>query len=248
MNLAGTASALYDAALSLVYPQACRVCGSSVESRVDGVACALCWQKTKTFGVDDLLCWKCGIPAPGNVPDEKRQQVRCHRCDSEPFTAARACGAYEGALRASILALKSEPHVATRLAILLLESQQRDPLRSATRIVPVPLHAERLRERGFNQAEMLARALGDSANLPFDGESLVRSEHTARHRAGMDARARVDSVDRAFVVRRPRLVENETILLIDDVFTSGATASACARVLKDAGALEVFVLTIGRTL
>jgi predicted amidophosphoribosyltransferase len=64
----------------------------------------------------------------------------------------------------------------------------------------------------------------------------------------MDAQARRDSVDGVFRVQRPRLVENETILLIDDVFTSGATASACARVLKDAGALEVFVLTIGRTI
>ena len=193
------------------------------------------------------MCWKCGTPAPGNVPDDKRHEVRCRRCDSEPFTAARACGAYDGALRASILALKAEPHIATRLARLFFDTQQRPPLHSATRIVPVPLHSERLRERGFNQAAVLGKALAELANLPLDESSLARTFHTARHRAAMDAQGRRDSVEGVFAARRPRLIENERILVIDDVFTSGATASACARVLKDAGALEVFVLTIART-
>src|ERR687886_2714355 len=129
-------SGLYDAALALLYPQACAVCGASVEARGDGVACASCWRKTRIFSVEDLICWKCGLPAPGTVPEEKRQEVRCRRCDEEHFTAARACGAYEGALRASVLALKREPHVAERLARLLSETQRRAPLDRATRIVP----------------------------------------------------------------------------------------------------------------
>jgi ComF family protein len=246
MSFMGQASALYDAALALVYPQECAVCGSSVESRGDGVACAACWQKTRIFREEDLSCWKCGVLAQGSVAEEKHRDVYCRRCDAESFQAARACGAYEGALRASVLALKREPHVATRLARLLFETGRRAPLQSATRIVPVPLHPERLRERGFNQAAMLGQALARLSGLPLDVWSLVRTIHTERHRAGMDERGRRDSVESAFEVRRPRLIENERILLIDDVFTTGATVSSCARALKDAGARDVFVLTVAR--
>ena len=246
LKLADKTNALYDAALSLLYPQACAVCGASVEARADGVACAACWQKTRIFSEDDLICWKCGVIAQGSVPEEKRREVRCRRCDEEAYTAARAVGAYEGALRASVLALKREPHVSTRLVRLLFEARQREPLNCATRIVPVPLHSERLRERGFNQAAMIANALAKLSSLPFDEWSLVRTVHTERHRAGMDEKARRESVENAFEVRRPRLVENERILLVDDVFTTGATVSTCASALLTAGAQDVFVLTVAR--
>jgi ComF family protein len=248
MSFVSKTSALYDATLALVFPQACAVCGASVEARAYGVACAACWQKTRIFSEEDLICWKCGVLAPGTVAEEKRREVRCRRCDAEPFTAARACGAYEGALRASVLALKREPHVAARLAQILFEAKEREPLRSATRIVPVPLHPERLRERGFNQAAMLGGALARLAGLPFDEWSLIRTTHTAKHRVGMDARARRESVEDSFEVRRPRLVENERILLVDDVYTTGATVSSCAGALRRAGAQDVFVLTIARPL
>ncbi|HKC62965.1 MAG TPA: ComF family protein [Pyrinomonadaceae bacterium] len=246
LKLTDKTNALYDAALSLLYPQACAVCGASVEVRADGVACAACWQKTRIFSEDDLICWKCGTLAQGSVPEEKRREVRCRRCDEEAYSAARACGAYEGALRASVLALKREPYVSTRLGHLLFDTQQREPLNCATRIVPVPLHKERLRERGFNQAAIIASALAKLSGLPLDEWSLVRTVHTERHRTGMDERSRRESVENAFEVRRPRLIENERILLVDDVFTTGATVSSCAKALEDAGAHESFVLTVAR--
>lgn len=246
MWLTRKTSLLYDSALALVYPQVCAVCGGHVEARADGVACAACWAATRLFTEEDLLCWKCGRPAPGSVAEEYRRSVRCHRCDEEHFTAARACGVYEEALRASVLALKREPYVSQHLARLLLETQQREPLNGATRIVPVPLHPERERERGFNQAAALARVLARLSKLPFDEWSVARTTHTERHRAGMDARARRESVHGAFTIKHPRLVEGECILLVDDVFTTGATVSACADALKEAGALEVLILTIAR--
>jgi ComF family protein len=172
--------------------------------------------------------------------------VRCRGCDAESFTAARACGLYEGALRAAVLALKREPHVASRLAGLLHETFIRAPFGTATRVVPVPLHPERERERGFNQAAVLGRALAERAGLKTGEWSLARVTHTEKHRAGMDARARRESVEGAFEVVRPRLVEGESALLVDDVFTTGATASACADALRAAGAREVFVLTVAR--
>jgi ComF family protein len=237
---------LCDAALALLYPQACAVCGASIEARADGVACNACWRATRIFNEQDALCWKCGAPTHALVPEERREEVRCRRCETEPFEAARACGLYEGALRASVLALKREPFVASRLARLLFETQQRPPLRSATRIVPVPLHPDRERERGFNQAAVLGRALAARTGLPLDEWSLVRMLQTGRHRAGMDARARLESVRDAFQVARPRLIEGERVLVIDDVFTTGATVASCAAALRRAGAEGVFVLTVAR--
>jgi ComF family protein len=217
-----------------------------VEARADGPACAACWAGTRVFGAGDTLCWKCGAPAGGDVEEAKRAEVRCRRCEAEEFTAARACGVYAGALRAAVLTLKREPHVPARITKLLTEAQGRAPLSGATRVVPVPLHAERERERGFNQAALLARSLAAAANLPLDEWSLVRETHTARHRAGMDARARRETVADAFRVVRPRVVKGERVLVVDDVYTTGATVSACAAALRAAGAAEVYVLTVAR--
>ena len=233
--------------LALVYPQMCAVCGNSVESRHDGVVCAACWAKTPLFVETDALCWKCGAPGRASVTaDKRRQAVRCGECDDDMFTSARACGSYEDGLRACILALKREPHVARRLAGVMLQAQTRTPSDSADLIIPVPLHSRRERERGFNQAALLARELARGTKLPLDEHSLVRRTQTERHRAGMDARARRESVAGAFAVRHPKLIAGRCVLLVDDVFTTGATVSACAAVLKAAGAKDVYVLTIAR--
>lgn len=238
---------LCDATLSLLYPCGCAACRVGfVESRADSPACSTCWEATRVFDGEEMLCRKCGALAGGNLPADKRESVRCRRCDAEAFTAARACGLYEGALRAAVLGLKRDPFVPARLARLLAEASARPPLDAATIVVPVPLHRERERERGFNQASVLARALASRSRLRLDEWSLARVTHTGRHRARMDARARRETVEDAFVVSRPRLVEGERVLLVDDVFTTGATASACAAALLGAGAKEVFVLTVAR--
>jgi ComF family protein len=248
MPAARAANLLYDCCLALLYPQPCAICGNSVESRTLGVVCEKCWRATQIFTGDETVCWKCGALSGGVVLSEQREQVRCRRCDADLFTVARACGVYEGALRAAVLLLKREPQVCCKLLDLLVSAQQRYPLNQATRIVPVPLHSEREKARGFNQANAIARALSARVSLPIDEISLVRTEHTTRHRAGMDARDRRESVEKAFAVSYPALIAGERVLLIDDVFTSGATVSACAKVLLEAEAADVFVLTIARPL
>jgi ComF family protein len=245
-SISSIAGNLYDATLALVYPQPCAVCGGSVESRHDGVACDACWKATHLFCEDDTLCWKCGALSRANVSADRRKEIRCRQCDDDAYTAARACGSYEGALRASILQLKREPRVARRLALLMHDVQRREPLNGAELIVPVPLHADRERERGFNQALVVARELAKLSRLPLDEHSVVRRLHTERHRAGLDAKARRQSVTDAFAIRHRDLIAGKRVLLIDDVFTTGATVSACAEALKNAGAEEVFVLTIAR--
>jgi ComF family protein len=246
MLLPRAADLCYDSILALVYPQACAICAGSVESRYWGAVCENCWQQTKIFSGAETVCWKCGLPSTGVVAEERREEVRCRRCEQDAFTAARACGLYEGALRTSVLLLKREPFVSSKLSALLLETQQRYPLSEATRIVSVPLHPEREKKRGFNQAALIARELSRTTALPLDEVSLVRANNTERHRAGMDAKGRRETVADAFRVAYPALVAGERILLVDDVFTTGATVSSCAQTLLAAGAAEVLVLTIAR--
>jgi len=236
-------SGAYDSVLALIYPQQCGACGGPVESRHDGPACAACWDATRTFD-DDTLCWKCGALSSGPVAAKKA--VRCSLCDADAFTAARACGSYEGALRASVLALKREPHVPRRLLEKMRHTMECAPLAEVDLIVPVPLHPAREHERGFNQAVVLSRALASAAKLPIEEHTLVRRVHTERHRAGMDAQVRRESVAGAFEVRQPEPISGRHLLLVDDVFTTGATVSECAAVLQSAGAAGVYVLTIAR--
>lgn len=238
---------VYDALLTVAYPQACRVCGGSVERRRFGVACEGCWKATRVFSGAETICWKCGELSVGlEVAEELRSEVRCRRCDDQSFTAARAVGLYESALRESVLELKRRPHLPSRLVDLLAAAARREPLAAATRIIPVPLHAHRLRERGFNQASVIAAALSKQLRLPVDEASLVRAGASEKYRAGLDPKGRRDTVAGTFVVKHPRLVKEENVLLVDDVFTTGATVNACAEALKASDARNAFVLTIAR--
>jgi ComF family protein len=237
---------ILDALLTLAYPQVCAICARSVEQRTFGVACEACWNATRIFTGAETICWKCGALAAAEVAPELRDDVRCRSCDSQSFAAARAVGLYEGALRESVLLLKRKPHISQHLEALLVCAATRSPLNSCTRIIPVPLHDKRIATRGFNQASVMAQTLSKSLRLPLDEGSLLRVSGTEKHRAGLDAKGRYDTVAGAFEVRHPRLVADEAILLIDDVFTTGATVSACAEALNQAGAAGVFVLTIAR--
>ena len=235
-----------DALLTLAYPQVCAICGGSVEQRRFGVACEACWRVAPIFTGGETLCWKCGVPAPAEIASELREEVRCGRCGSQSFMAARAVGPYEGPLRETVLQLKRKPYLAQYVETLLTAAAKREPLTSVTRIMPVPLHEKRRRARGFNQASIIAHALSRSLRLPLDEVSLVRVSGSEKHRAGLDAKGRLETVAGAFAVPRQRLVLDENILLVDDVFTTGATVSACAEALTTAGANNVFVLTVAR--
>lgn len=230
-----------DSLFTLVFPQACHLCEQSVEESADGIACRRCWEATRVFGGGESLCLKCGRFL-GDGP--ARFETYCRRCDDHLYDAARAVGPYDRALAATVLHLKREPFLGRRPQRLLIRAFRRSGFAAATRIVPVPLSGRRRLERGFNQAAVLADVLARATRLPLDRHSLVRRRHTAVHRAGMDRRAREASVERAFEVRRGNLLRGETILLVDDVFTTGATASACTRALKKKGAGRVFVLTL----
>ena len=118
-------------------------------------------------------------------------------------------------------------------------------LEGAEALVPVPLHPRRQRERGFNQSELLAEALGRRARIGVAAAALVRRQDT-RSQTGLSAAARRANVKGAFAVRRRASIAGRVVVLVDDVLTTGATASACAQALRAAGAREVRLLTAAR--
>jgi ComF family protein len=174
----------------------------------------------------------------------------CGRCRRglSAFTAGASFGPFEGSLRLLVHELKyrGRRRVATRLASMLLEDPAvRRLLSPGAELVPVPLHPRRRRERGFNQAELLAAALASGSGLVLAPGVLVRRKDTAPQ-SGLSSAARRRNVAGAFAVRqRPRVV-GRTLVLVDDVSTTGATAAACARALRQAGASEVRLVTVAR--
>lgn len=229
--------------LSLFFPQACHLCSAIVDEKGDGVACSDCWTSVRFFTGLETICAKCGLFLSDTEP---LFETFCRRCTEHAYDAARAVGHYQGAMAASVLQLKRTPITPERLAkslrILFSDTFQNQ----TTLIVPVPLSKKRLHERGYNQASVLGRILSKASSIPMDEFSLVRKVHTQKHRAAMDKKKREITVRKAFEVKRPKMVEGQHILLVDDVLTSGATASFCARALKKNGAASVNVLTLAR--
>lgn len=235
--------ALRNSILSIVYPQECRVCSNPVENISDGVACSDCWESTHIFTGTEMLCTKCG--AFFNA-DGVQTELYCHKCDDQHFEKARAIGIYEKALASTALNLKRESNLPERLTSDILGSLERYGFLNSTLIIPVPLSPKRRLERGFNQAEIISKLIARHTGIKVDTQSLVRRRHTPMHRVAMDKKARELTVKNAFAVTRPNLISDQTILLVDDIFTSGATASACANILKKNGADVVNVFTLAR--
>lgn len=234
-----------DASVALLFPTFCRVCGASLESLQDGIACQRCWQAAENARLNFDYCQKCDVSLLRLKL--QAQERRCGLCDEFAFTAARAGGNYTGAIRESVLRLKLQPQIPTHLRQLLDETFRRLPnAANIEMIVPVPLHPRRQQDRAYNQAEIIAQALARQTGLPVMTSALIRAKDTERHRAGMDAKARLQSLEGAFAVHAPRLIAYRAVLVVDDVMTTGSTAHEIARTLGESGARSVNVLTLAR--
>jgi ComF family protein len=164
------------------------------------------------------------------------------------FDYARAAAPYDGVLRDAVHAFKfaGRRALAAPLGDLLVELGTTGlPAGMPGLLVPVPLHPRRERERGFNQATLLARRLGRAWGCPVRGDLLARTVATPSQTA-LAAAARQANVRSAFRLRRPAPVAGRHVALVDDVLTTGATLSECARCLREAGAVMVGALTVAR--
>ena len=227
-----------DPFLTLLYPPRCLVCNLLGESglcagcagQITSVAAPVCPVCGQTLSAEDGVCFDCRRRKPA-------------------FTKARSLGAYDGVLRHAIHQFKyrDKPQLAAPLGHLLADyAKGQAPDLNGLRfdaLLPVPMHAVRQRIRGYNQSERLARVVGAELSLPLLAGALVRIRPT-RPQVGLSADVRRTNLRGAFAVQQPALVLGKTLLLIDDVVTSGSSLHECASALNAAGAKAVYALTL----
>jgi ComF family protein len=230
------------ALLSLFFPPHCASCGADTEGGVH--LCAGCAEKARR--IEAPFCEKCSEPFDGAIDEA----FVCANCGDRElhFDCAVAPYLSRGVVREFIHRFKYDHERFLRLplgawlaAALEDERLTRTPIDA---IVPVPLHPTRFRERGFNQATLLAEQLAAHAKIPVV-EALRRTRYTTTQ-TRLDRHERMENLRNAFRVRQSAAVQSRHLLLVDDVFTTGSTVDECARVLRLAGAASVRVATVAR--
>ena len=242
-TLSSQAARLCATLLNLVLPDDCRLCGEPLENFNSIPVCARCLASTKPL-VAEYFCVTCRTPFLSEFPLDENGKCGLCRHGLNDYDAAYSYGAYEGELRDLIHLLKYqriEP-LAKPLSKLLIKALPLDQHFDC--IVPLPLHWTRRIWRGFNQAALIAIPLAQYMSVPL--VHALRKKKYRPPQVGLTNAQRRENVRGVFVVEKPLLIEGRRILLVDDVFTTGATASACAKALKKAGAKHVSLLTLAR--
>lgn len=233
----------FQTALQLIYPPRCTICGDQVSS--DFGLCGACWRDTPF--ISGLCCDTCGAPLPGADHGDREICDDCLKI-ARPWSRGRAAIIYKDNGRKLVLALKhGDRHDIARPAALWLENAARPILKENMLVAPVPLHWTRLMRRKFNQSALLAQVFARQAGLGHCPDLLQRRVKTRPlEGVGFDARfAALQDAIEPHPKRRHRL-SGQSILLIDDVMTSGATLSAATRACLKGGAKDVRILVLAR--
>lgn len=231
--------------LDTILPPRCPFTGEIVDAQ--GTVSAEAW-KSLSF-ITDPQCHACGFPFEFAVPAGSGENL-CAGClaDRPEFTSARAALVYNDASRDFILGFKHGDQTHGVVAMVpWLRNAGAALLAQADVIVPVPLHRWRLLRRRYNQAALMGQAIAKDRKISFIADALIRNRATPVQ-GHLNAKERRKNVSRAFAVpaNRTDKIKNKRIVLIDDVYTTGSTVRECAKALLQAGAAEIFVLTLAR--
>ena len=228
-------------AVDFALPPRCPGCGAITPD--PHIFCLACWQKLTFLG--EPCCARCGLPFEFGAGEESE----CGRCLAEPptFDRLRAAVAYGEIARSVALKLKYSGRPGVALTLARFMARHLSAAEPEAVLVPVPLHRWRIWRRGYNQAALIASALGSRSRLPVELDLLRRVKRTPVLR-GLGRRERALAVRGAFGVpdAAKASIAGRTIILVDDVFTSGATGGACANTLKRAGAGRVEMICWAR--
>lgn len=229
-----------------LFPPLCLSCSEVLSTFPQEVFCPKCRGQI-TF-LTGSCCPVCGMI----FPDSPAGNHLCGVClENKPwFTTARTVTAYDGVILEAIHQFKYGHNITTGACLARLFAAFNFPdldFGSFDALVPVPLHTKRLRERGFNQSLILARALGNKYGMPVDFSLLKRRKFTLTQ-TGLDKKDREKNISGAFAAGSPEKINGKNLILVDDVYTTGATVNECAKTLIKAGAEQVAVLTLARVL
>jgi len=230
------------AVLSLFYPANCAGCGGAIPR--DAYLCICCAEKAQR--IVPPFCAKCSGPFSGAIEGE----FVCANCSHRALEFVAAVSAYSsrGIVRFMIHQFKysRQLHLRHPISAWLLEAMNDSRMREQRFdfVVPVPLHPARLRERGFNQAELLAKIASAAINVPVL-PALERVRYTPTQTV-FDRLERMENLRNAFRLRKKMAVRDSRVLLVDDVLTTGSTLNECARILRQAGVASVHAITAAR--
>lgn len=229
---------MFTSLLNLILPPTCYLCSRVIESS------GLCPSCIGGFRfITGPICPVCGVPFASQEVDDHP----CGRCikGRRPFHKARSIGLYEGGLLETIHSFKYNGKVALARPLGEMMAQAITNPYDYHFIVPIPLHKKRLRERGFNQSLLLAREVGKRFGIQIEYTNLKRIRPT-EPQINLKGKERLKNVKGAFAVTDGGVFKGKRILLIDDVYTTGATVSECAKILRKARAGRLDVLTLAR--
>jgi competence protein ComFC len=236
-----------DAIVSVFFPGGCRLCERLLTRASRLPICEDCLEAFAALPA--RVCGKCGSPSvPETMAEATGDGLVCGECIRRTFAfeTARSYAEYRGGMARAIVLLKFEriEPLARYFAERVVEVAEREAL-SGNIVVPVPLHRERQRERGYNQADLISRQVAKRMGLPHKPMLLMRTKaRPDKHILSHAERWR--AVRGAFATRPGSQVDNKRVLLLDDVVTTGATLDACAKALLKAGAKSVVGLTVAR--
>lgn len=238
------------AVVSVFFPAPCRLCGELLDTATRIPICRTCLASLRPLS--GPCCSRCGRPFASTVAVELQGLPLCHLCRRSlyDFDFARSYGAYTPAMAGAIMLLKYQgvtPLAAWFAAGLQSTFDGHREMCLADVVVPVPAHALRLRERGYNHAELIAKPLARWLGLPCRSYLLVRTRPRP-DKLRLTQRERWRSVRGVYTIRQGLRVDNLRVLLVDDVLTTGATLDACSRALRKAGAAKVVALTVARAI
>lgn len=222
--------------LNILYPRCCPVCHRILRDQ-NTLVCPECVNKPRL--VPESRCMKCGKPV-------KEEEEYCRECAAgrRSFTCGKAIYLYDEQMKSSLLKYKyfGRREYGDFFGAAMCRYSREEIRRWRPDVIfPIPLHKRKKRIRGFNQSEYLARILGKAWGIPVETEILLKVRKTGSQKK-LDAARRRKNLEKAFAVTEP--LNGLSILLIDDVFTTGSTIDAAASVLKAAGAKNVFFLTL----
>lgn len=230
----------------VIFPARCLGCDEILHSRSGQMFCSACGNKIHF--ITGSICNICGT----TFPDSPAQNHVCGDClEKKPyFDCARAIFSYEDIILHSIHQFKYKNNITIGEIFASFMADFSFPdinFKDYSLIIPVPLHVQRLRERGFNQSLILARALGEQKKIPVDFSLLKRHQFTVTQK-GSNKKERKENVKGVFHITDTDKLHDRNIILVDDVYTTGATVNECAKTLSQAGAARVSVLTLARVL